>query len=609
MNRELDIQLLRTSVQRLRTRLLQFRNADGFWQGQLSSSPLATAVGCFALHCVDFQQHAATVRRGLDWISQTQNHDGGWGDTDGKDPSNLSTSLLCRAALMAVDSNGFAASIEKVNRWIQCTVGSLDSSDIIAKVYQAYGSDRTFAVPILTMNALAGVFPEGKAIWKRIDPLPFELAVLPRGLFSMLNLKVVSYALPALIAIGQVRFHFHPSRNPLIAVIRNWSRQRTRNLLQQIQPSSGGFLEAAPLTGFVVMSLASMGLKDHPVVQKGVDFLLNSACDDGSLPIDTNLAIWVTTHAAKTLTEETVMDKLPDAEKQHLREWILAGQFKTIHPFTGAKPGGWGWTNLPGSVPDADDTSGALSALYDLCDDKQAALPAVKNGITWLLDLQNADGGIPTFCRGWGRFEFDRSCTDITAHAAGAFAKWKPEFEISFQQRMEKSIAAAMKYLDGCQNEDGSFDSLWFGRPENLPRQNNPVLDTARVIAALANLDASTDSRLQKMLQQGFTFLLTQQKPDGGWAAAQSLDSSIEETAVAVQALAELENRDMPDEVKGSVQRGVLWLGDHIEAIQSCQAGPIGLYFAKLWYYEKLYPLLFSLQALVSALRMFEKEA
>ena len=34
--------------------------------------------------------------------------------------------------------------------------------------------------------------------------------------------------------------------------------------------------------------------------------------------------------------------------------------------FTGAKEGGWGWSDLPGSVPDADDTSGALVALHVL---------------------------------------------------------------------------------------------------------------------------------------------------------------------------------------------------------------------------------------------------
>ena len=34
-----------------------------------------------------------------------------------------------------------------------------------------------------------------------------------------------------------------------------------------------------------------------------------------------------------------------------------------VHPLTGAEPGGWGWTDLSGAVPDADDTAAALLAL------------------------------------------------------------------------------------------------------------------------------------------------------------------------------------------------------------------------------------------------------
>src|SRR5690606_25599498 len=45
---------------------------------------------------------------------------------------------------------------------------------------------------------------------------------------------------------------------------------------------------------------------------------------------------------------------------------------------------------------------------------------AVRRGVTWLLDLQNRDGGWPTFCRGWGKLPFDRSSPDITAHCMRA---------------------------------------------------------------------------------------------------------------------------------------------------------------------------------------------
>src|SRR5262249_58268730 len=45
-------------------------------------------------------------------------------------------------------------------------------------------------------------------------------------------------------------------------------------------------------------------------------------------------------------------------------------------------------------------------------------------GLRWLGELQNRDGGWPTFCRGWGKLPFDRSGSDLTAHALRALRAW-----------------------------------------------------------------------------------------------------------------------------------------------------------------------------------------
>src|SRR5690606_25955223 len=108
-------------------------------------------------------------------------------------------------------------------------------------------------------------------------------------------------------------------------------------------------------------SLAGMGAAGHPVVRKGVEFLVNSVQPDGSWPIDTNLATWVTTLSINALGD----DGLPEDARAPLREWLLGQQYREVHPFTNAAPGGWAWTDLPGGVPDADDTPGALLALMN----------------------------------------------------------------------------------------------------------------------------------------------------------------------------------------------------------------------------------------------------
>ena len=59
-----------------------------------------------------------------------------------------------------------------------------------------------------------------------IPQLPFELAALPHQLFGWLRLPVVSYALPALIAIGQVRHHHRPSLNPPLRFVPQFAEQQ-----------------------------------------------------------------------------------------------------------------------------------------------------------------------------------------------------------------------------------------------------------------------------------------------------------------------------------------------------------------------------------------------
>jgi squalene-hopene/tetraprenyl-beta-curcumene cyclase len=225
----------------------------------------------------------------------------------------------------------------------------------IVAIRKRYGKDQTFSIPILTNAALAGLVD-----WKEIPQLPFELAALPMAWFRFVKMNVVSYAIPALVAIGQVKFHFAPEKcNPFSNFLRCMTRKRTLRLIQEMQPESGGYLEAAPLTAFVVMSLAAMGLRNHPIVTKGIRFLRETVRQDGSWAIDTNLAAWLTSLS---------MAAIQDSNDFQTLEWLLSCQHQHRHPFTGASPGGWGWTNLSGAVPDADDTSAALLALRQSAD-------------------------------------------------------------------------------------------------------------------------------------------------------------------------------------------------------------------------------------------------
>jgi squalene-hopene/tetraprenyl-beta-curcumene cyclase len=513
--------------------------------------------------------------------------------------------MLCRAAFhLAGAADRYEACLLKAENWLGERFGTTPGQQA-ESVRAGYGKDRTFAVPILTTCALAGLVE-----WQEVPPLPFELACLPQAWFRFLRLPVVSYALPALIAIGQAVYHYRPPRNPLTRLLRRLAIGKSLRVLEAIQPSSGGFLEATPLTSFVTMSLASIGQAGHPVAQDAVQFLTRSVRPDGSWPIDTNLATWVTTLAINALSTADALQHLD--RNVELLDWLLAQQFKSPHPYTGAPPGGWGWTDLPGSVPDADDSPGALLALGHLaCTSKAGS--AVANGIDWLLSLQNRDGGWPTFCRGWMNLPFDRSGPDLTAHVLRSFAFWQSSFRRPCYlpsgpwpfpinprllgrdraSKMEKAIWQGLSFLERSQRPDGSWLPLWFGNQHAL-NDENPTYGTARVLAAyrdLAKMNAEPARR-------GIAWLLAAQNADGGWGGAPKTPCSIEETALAVEVLL-----DAPADAQPAVNRGLDWLVQQVEAGGLGHPAPIGFYFAKLWYFEKLYPIIFTVAALGRALR------
>ncbi len=566
---------LDSAIANTQAHLDALRNASGHWEGRLSSSALSTATAVVALALVDRDKHAAHVAAGAQWLCDHQNADGGWGDTT-LSKSNLSTTLLCWSALHLVGKRT-SQTLEAANGCIIAQVGSLEPTAIAKAVVSRYGKDKTFSVPILMLCALCGTL--GEKPWKHVIALPFELAALPRTWFGAVGVPVVSYALPALIAIGYTRFKNEPPAwwNPL-RWLRALTWPRIRPMLKVLQPSSGGYLEATPLTSFVTMALAGGGQLDHPCLPLAVDFLVSSKREDGSWPIDTNLATWGTTLSLRS----------SDVSAPPI-SWLLAQQYREVHPFTNAPPGGWAWTDLPGGVPDADDTSSALIALKKIghsCDE------AIQQGITWLLDLQNRDGGIPTFCRGWGTLPFDRSTPEITAHALCAWWVWKDEAPVELQQRIDQGTRTAMAYLKRVQLADGSWIPLWFGN-EHTPDENNPVYGTAQVVNHLSG-SAQLASKFDVLIQSGRQYLRSARKADGSFGGDANAPASIEETAVALHALS-----GEAQDVMASVQ----WLIAATENGTRFPTAPIGLYFARLWYHEQLYPVVWTLGALRAARR------
>jgi squalene-hopene/tetraprenyl-beta-curcumene cyclase len=350
------------------------------------------------------------------------------------------------------------------------------------------------------------------------------------------------------------------------------------------------------------MSLVGSGKAEHPVARRGLEFIVNSAQPDGSWQIDTNLATWVTTLAIHSLAATGALP-LGESEKVAACDWLLKQQYRRRHPYTNATPGGWAWTNLPGGVPDADDTAGALLALKALGVREAETTEAAVAGVKWLLDLQNRDGGIPTFCRGWGKLPFDRSSADLTAHALRAWVAWQNAMPAQLHREIQRRTRRAVEFLRRTQEAEGAWCPLWFGN-EREPDECNRVYGTSRVLLAFAETNLCPEAAAKAAV-----WLVRAQKTDGGWSGGlAAAPSSMEETALALESLcAALERHpELQRDLEPVIRSGVTWLICQIEAGGLRQPTPIGFYFAKLWYSEELYPLVFTVAALGRATRVLK---
>ncbi len=210
-----------------------------------------------------------------------------------------------------------------------------------------------------------------------------------------------------------------------------------------------------------------------------------------------------------------------------------------------------------------------------------------------------------------------------------ALIAWRPYWETCKPQHfrtshIERAVHRGIKFLEKQQRSDGSWIPLWFGNQFHAADEN-PVYGTSKVLLMLSDLKLLNSSLAQRAVR----WLLDVQLADGGWGPVVSRDSearrtkkppekypdvqhphfadgepcgavacksSVEETALAIEALLQLS--PATDEIRSAVDEGVTWLVRAVESGRLNDPAPIGFYFAKLWYYDRLYPRLFAAGAL-----------
>ena len=153
-----------------------------------------------------------------------------------------------------------------------------------------------------------------------------------------------------------------------------------------------------------------------------------------------------------------------------------------------------------------------------------------------------------------GALPFDRSGSDLTAHAMRALNAWNHTLTASgiTDPKIAPSIFRGWRYLQKHQRSDGSWLPLWFGNQDDS-EETNPIYGTARVLMAVFDCG----HQQSEAALQAIEFLQASQNTDGGWGGGPSIrysiadnpaghTSTIEETAQALEVLARCMRPDTP---------------------------------------------------------------
>jgi squalene-hopene/tetraprenyl-beta-curcumene cyclase len=166
---------------------------------------------------------------------------------------------------------------------------------------------------------------------------------------------------------------------------------------------------------------------------------------------------------------------------------------------------------------------------------------------------------------------------------------WMTSLPEDLQRRCQKSISRLIAWMERHQADDGSWTPLWFG-DQDAENELSPVYGTATAVEYLSH---SLNPAARPLIAKGIEYLLSAQNEDGGWGGAKGVRSKVTLTSRALSALASVDNPAME-----AIEKGFAYLYEMWQADLLCREEPIGLYFARLWYSEHMYNMVFTLIAL-----------
>ncbi|GKZ23683.1 terpene cyclase [Aspergillus brasiliensis] len=523
---------------------------DGHWCGELRSNVTITAEYIFLRHALGLDlriDNAAYCR----YILSQQNRDGSWGLAP-EHPGDVSTTTEAYLALKLLGMSPDMPIMQRARAFV-LKAGGAEKVRVFTRIFLA-----TF-----------GLFP-----WDAVPQLPVELILLPsscpinmytlaswaRGTIAPLLIICHHrpvYALPedyldelwldptdknvpygsslwdllsqgdmaglAFTVVDKVLYTLNGLRS--VPWLRSYARRKCIQWILERQEPTGDWAGIFPPMHASIYAFVLEGYElDDPPVRLGIQALENFAWEDeeGKRIQACVSPVWDTALMSIGLCDAMS----PDTHVlQQAISWIRnrqllkpCGDWRIYRPTLA--PGGFSFEYENSHYPDVDDTAAIILAQLKQ-DPQSVASDSVIAAATWILGMQNPDGG-------WAAFDVendklflnkipfsdmdslcDTSCADITGRILEAFGlMMRRESKMPVLSPMlQRACTRGITYLASTQESNGS----WFGR-----WGCNYIYGTSHALCGLAYY-MKDDQRVSGLVAPALQWLKSQQNDDGGW--------------------------------------------------------------------------------------------
>lgn len=337
-------------------------------------------------------------------------------------------------------------------------------------------------------------------------------------------------------------------------------------MLNHVEPD-GTLYSYYSCTFLMIFALLSSGYKKtDPVITKAVEGLRAMKSEVKGLPHMqyTTANVWNTSLISFTLQAAGVSHEDPMVTKA--TKYLLSRQQDrygdwVVHNPNGM-PGGWGFSDVNTMNPDVDDTTASLRSISRMASRHPTAWG---RGVSWLLSMQNDNGGWPAFEKNTdskllqflplekGPFLLmDPSCADLTGRTLEFLGNY------TNLPANRPIVRNAVQWLFNNQRTDGS----WYGRWG--------ICYIYGTWGAITGLQAVGIPKSHPSIQKASAWLMSIQNSDGGWGESCQSDvqmtyvplktSTLTDTAWALDALIAVANRPT-----AAIQKGMTYLLDSLE--------------------------------------------